>query len=180
MAVGVLDRRLDLGHVGIDADEVLGDAHVVEDRLNDANAVARRFARRLVWIMLQQSDHHADRLLVFDCDAADRIDGIEKASVLDQHQRALVAVEQAGSDAHAFVLLADADQSEGRILCDRRKQSRAGSNVRHREDVFDAARLESGDDGAPAESAFAIGCRPARFHSLSPRPNALFAAAPAA
>ena len=42
--IGLVDRRLDLGDVGVDAEQVMRDAHVVEDRLDDAHAVARRIA----------------------------------------------------------------------------------------------------------------------------------------
>ena len=42
LGVGLLDRRPDLGDVGILIDEVMRDAHVVEDRLDDAHAIARR------------------------------------------------------------------------------------------------------------------------------------------
>ena len=76
-----------------------------------------------VRIVLQQSDHHADRLLVLDRDAADGIDRIEKAGVLDQDQRALVGIGQAGGDADAFVLLADADEAQVLVVRDRRQQA---------------------------------------------------------
>ena len=112
IAVGSFDCRLDLGDIGIHVDDVMLDAHVVEDRFDDAHAVTRRCARREVRIVLQQADHHADRLLVFDGDAANGIDGIEKAGVLDQNQGALIGIRESGSDADALVFFADANQPE--------------------------------------------------------------------
>ena len=92
LAISRPNRRLDFRDVGIGADEMMRDAHVVEDRFDDAHAIAVRFTRRQIRIVLQQPNHHADRLLVFDGDAADGVDRVEKAGVLDQDQGALVAI----------------------------------------------------------------------------------------
>ena len=117
--------------------QVMRDAHVVEDRLDDAHAVARQFLRRLFGIVLQQPDHHADRLLVLHRDAADGVDRVEEAGVLDQDQRALVAIGEPGGDADALVFLADADEAQVLVLGDRRQQPGAGDDVGHRKDIFD-------------------------------------------
>src|SRR5262245_18558251 len=96
--------------------------------------------------MRKQPDHHADRLAVLDRDAADGVDGVEKARVLDQHERALVAVGKTGGDADAFILLADADELECGITRYGPQQSAARDDIGHREDELDAARLDRGDD----------------------------------
>src|SRR5262245_27353827 len=60
--ISLLDRRLDLGHVGILADEMMRDAHGVADRLDDAHPITARLGRQTLGLMTEQSDHHADRL----------------------------------------------------------------------------------------------------------------------
>src|SRR5262249_57315455 len=103
--------------------------------------------------VLQEPGHHAERLAKLDADAADGVDGIEKAGVLDQRQRALIAIGEATRNADAFVLLADADELEGRIARNGPQQSAAGDDVGHREDEFDPARLERGDDARAVKLA---------------------------
>ena len=64
--IGLVDRGLDLGHVGILADEMMRDAHGVADRLDDAHAVAAGVGRQPLRLVAEQADHHDDRLLVLD------------------------------------------------------------------------------------------------------------------
>ena len=149
--IGILDRRRNFRDVGFRVDQVVRDAHGIEDRLDDAHAVARRIARGRCRIVLQEPDHHADRLAKLDPDAADGVDGIEKAGVLDEGQRALVAIGEARRDADAFVLLADADELEGRIARNRPQQPAARDDVGHREDELDRARLERGNDARASQ-----------------------------
>src|SRR6202521_2522106 len=78
----------------------------------------------------QQADHHADRQRVFDRHAADRIDGVEHAGLLDQEQRPPPAMSEAGADADALVLLADADEAQRRVLGERAQQAIARRDVR--------------------------------------------------
>ena len=52
---------------------------------------------------------------------------------------------QAGRDADAFVLLADADELEGRVGGDREQQPLAGEDVGHRQHELHAARLDRGE-----------------------------------
>ncbi len=160
ISVSVVDGGADLRDVRLLVDEVMGDAHGVEDRLDDAHPVARRIARRGARVMLQQADHHADRLRIFDRDAADGVYRIEKAGVLDQGQRALVAIGEPGRDADAFVLLAHADELECGVARDRPQQAAAGDDVGHRQHVFDAARLERGDDRRAFELDLVIAVGP--------------------
>src|SRR6185312_13778760 len=119
-----------------------------------AHAIARRSARRLVGVVAEQADHHADRLLVLDADAADGVERVEEAGVLDQDQRALVGVGQARRDADALVLLADADQAKILVAGDRRQQARRGDDIGQRQHVLDAARLECGDDAVAMKLAY--------------------------
>ena len=108
--VGLVDRRADFADVGLFLDVVVGDAHRVEDRLDDAHAVALGLPRHHADLLFQQADHHADRQIVFDRVAADGVDGVEQAGLLDQQQPALAGEGQTGADRDALVLLADADQ----------------------------------------------------------------------
>src|SRR5262245_25372336 len=93
LRVGILDRGTDFRDVGLFIDQVMRDAHGVEDRLDDAHAIARRIAWRSRGIVPEQPDHHADGLAILDRDATDGVDGVEKARVLDECQGALVAYE---------------------------------------------------------------------------------------
>src|SRR6185437_11324495 len=87
--ISVLDCRRNFPDIGIETDQVMSDAHAITDRFDDTHAVAWRGAGREIRLVAEQADHHADRLLVLDRNAADGIDRIEKARVLDQDQRAL-------------------------------------------------------------------------------------------
>src|SRR5215467_9426820 len=168
--VGILDRRTDFRDVGVFIDQVVRDAHGVEDRLDDAHAVARRIARRGRGIVPEQSDHHADRLAILDRDAADGVDGVEKARVLDERQRALVGIREAGGDADAFVLLAHPDELECRIARNGPQQAAAGHDIGHRKDKLDAALFDRGDDRRAFELNRIISRRQQiRVHARSPR-----------
>ena len=92
---------------------------------------------------------------------------VEQAGLLDEQQRALVAVGEAGADADAFVLLADADETRARAgLRERPQQAFAGGDVGNRDDELDAARLDLRDDAAPGER---IVCR-ACVHGVAAQP----------
>src|SRR5215469_8814002 len=77
-------------------------------------------------------------------------------------------LSEPGGDADAFVLFADADEAQRLVLRDRRQESGARGDVRHRKDVFDAAQLDGGYDGRAAELAFGFGRCRAAAHPGSP------------
>ena len=84
--------------------------------------------------------------LIFDRVAANGVDGVEQAGLLDQQQPALAGERQAGADADALVLLADADEPRIGQLGERPQQALAGGDVGNRDDELDAARLDFADD----------------------------------
>src|SRR5262249_51875678 len=169
LRVALLDRGADFRDVGLSIDQVMRDAHGVEDRLDDAHAIARRIARSGRGIVPEQPDHHANGLAILDRDATDGVDGVEKARVLDECQGALVAIREAGRDADAFVLLADADELKCRITRNGPQQAAAGYNIGHRKDELDAACFDRGDDGRALELDRVISRRQQiRVHARSP------------
>ena len=157
LRIGRIDRRSDLLDIALRFDLVIGDAHGFEHRLDDAHSVALRLPRRNPGFLLEQADHHADRQPIFDRDAADRIDGVEEAGLLDQQQRAPPAIGKAGADADALVLLAHADEARLGYLRELAQQAFAGGDVGHRNDEFDAARLDLADDAGAVEESLANG-----------------------
>ena len=93
----------------------------------------------------------------------------EKAGVLDEDQRALVAIAEPGGDADAFVLLADADETQIAIARDRPQQAGAGHDIGHREDEFDAAVLDRREDVRPVQFNLGLIGDRRRIHRQSPR-----------
>ena len=110
-----------------------------------------------IGIVLEQSHHHADRLLVLDGDAANGIERIEEAGVLDQDQGAFIAIGQSGGDADAFILLANTNEPQVCISRDRRQQPGTCGDIGHRQDVFDRACLDRGDDAAAVQQPTRLG-----------------------
>ena len=151
LRIGGLDRRRDLADIGLAFDLVIGDAHGVEHRLDDAHGVALRLARQDARLLLEEAHHHADRQRILDGDAADRVDRVEHAGLLDEEQRAAIAVGEPGADRDAFVLLADAHESRIAHLCERAQQTFARRDVGHRDDELDPARLDLADDARAAK-----------------------------
>src|SRR5437763_10436804 len=121
--MGVLDCRRDFVDLAVVVDEMMRDAHGIQNRLDDAHAVTRRIARGCGGVVAEQPDHHADRLLVLDRYAADRVYGVEKACVLDEREGSLVAVMKAGGEADAFVLLARACEPQLRAARERAQRA---------------------------------------------------------
>ena len=98
-----------------------------------------------------------------DRDAADGVDGVEQARLLDQQQPALAGVGQAGADRDALVLLADADEPRVGLFGERPQQAFAGGDVGHRDDELDPARLDFADDAFAGKP----GHRPALRHTCT-------------
>ena len=88
---------------------------------------------------------------VLDGDAADRVDRIEQAGLLDQEQRAAIAVGEPGADRDALVLLADAHEARVAHLRERAQQALTRRDVGHRDDELDPARLDLADDARAAK-----------------------------
>jgi hypothetical protein len=143
--------RCDFPHIGLPFDLVIGNAHGFQHGLDDAHPIALGLPRRDPRFLLQQAHHHADRQRIFDRDAADRVDGVEQAGLLDQEQRAPPAIGQSGADADALVFLADPDEARLGCLRQRPQQALAGGDVRHRDDELDPARLDFPDDAGAVE-----------------------------
>src|SRR5262249_38288160 len=102
--------------------------------------------RRHAGLLLQEADHHAYGKRILDRDTADRVDRVEHAGLLNQEQRALARIGEAGADADAFVLLADADEARRLHLRERPPQAPAGGDVGDRDDELDAARHDLAND----------------------------------
>src|SRR5205823_2923881 len=153
VGVGLVDRLRDDRHVVLGLQQVVRDAHGIQDRLDDAHAVAAGSGRRDPRLLLQQPDHEADRHAVFDGDRAQRVYGIEEAGVLDQQHRALTAGVKARADADGLVLLADADEPQFGIAGDRVQQALAADDIGYRHDEADAGRFDRSDNGRAGERA---------------------------
>src|SRR5437763_8315216 len=167
--IGVLDCRTDFADIAVVVGEMMRDAHGIQNRLDDAHAVTRRIARGRGGVVAEQPDHHADRLLVLDRYAADRVYGVEKACVLDEREGSLVAVMKAGGDSDAFVLLAHPYEPKLRVARDRAQQAFAGHDVGHGENELHAAGLDCRNDGGALQPYFFIGLHQhIRRHRLSP------------
>ena len=101
--------------------------------------------------------------------AADRVERVEEAGVLDQDQRALVAIGEPGGDADAFVFLAHAHELELLVRRDREQQPLAGDDVGNGEDELDAALLDGRDDFRAGQRDLRVGlCCCRCIHSQPP------------
>ena len=123
---------------------VVVDAHGIEDRLDDAHAVA-------LGLRGMHADSFSSRPTIMQIGSAYStatprmaLIEVEQAGLLDQQQRALAGVREARADADALVLLADADQPRSGSRGERPQQALAGGDVGHRDDELDAARLDRG------------------------------------
>ena len=76
----------------------------------------------------------------------------EQAGVLDQQQRALVGMGEAGADADALVLLADADQTRIGAIRQRPQQAVAGGDIGHRDDEGNAGRFDLAQNGLAGQA----------------------------
>jgi hypothetical protein len=164
----MVDGRANLRDVRLLLDFMIGNVHRVEDRFDDADAVALRLARRHAGLLLEQADHHADRQGILHRDAADGIDGVEEAGLLDQQQSALAGLGEPGADRDAFVFLANADQARMASRGQRPKQALAGGDIGYGSDELDAARFDFPDEAVAGQpgGVHARRCSCARWHSF--------------
>src|SRR5205814_1382140 len=149
----------DFRHVQVFLDVVIDDAHGIEDRLDDTHTVALGLPRWHTGFFLQETDHHADRQIVFDRVAANGVDGIEQSRLLDQKEPALAGERQAGADADAFVLLTNADEPGIGQLSKRPEQAFAGGDIGHRYDELNPARPDFPDDALAGQTRHGAGRR---------------------
>ena len=83
---------------------------------------------------------------IFDGHATDGVDGVKHSGLLNEEQRALAGVGEAGADADALVFLADPDQPRAGHFLQRGEQARRRGDVGHRDDELDTAVFKLFDD----------------------------------
>src|SRR5207247_525332 len=101
---------------------------------------------------------------------ADGVDRVEHAGLLDEKERALAGVGEAGADADALVLLADADEPRVRRRRQRPQQAFARGDVGNRDDELDPARPDFPYNAFAGETGRrpAVSCASTGLHSTPP------------